>query len=625
MKREDKHTLGPPFIFNELVIGCDRFIKEDAPILVDLMFDGTDMSATSEHLKLLLSQMYHRKEADFRHFLDICRISIRLFDSVNTNEYYMSILILNLYSWIDKNGTKSIMLKNVDLILALLNKITTHFNHQLIRNTIALISQIFHIFATPSKTRKKTMQISIDDYYALQNNLFTRYQFILPNLPLPFVNKSSHSMDPNKQPIHPLPQSIKQVINLYSNYLTIKDKDYCWYREYQEMEKSASLTSMGISAKQAPSLNKQDPFSLFVKAFVPNLNDFVLILLKLLLIGAPMPSKYGGNTPETSPYASTLFVKDQISAIHLEMNRYREALFYFIVEALLNLLDCLKSDDIILEYVKCLLNDANLIPLFLKILQFKDPVKFIQGIPDRSSLNILPEVGPYCTTTFKASLNAFKILNKISRHSVSRSIMLAVHKSPDVLKKWNLINNSEIQIASLKLLKIVFPYATRKFRQTNMKIASQIYCTLKFEPFESFLKFEDTAACQLKGDAKDIDNRKVISHKLDRLLGAGHWSNYGTSDENKEIGSFLRIQSQFSISTSIEDVSAFTNEMMIESKEMIRLFISRDINQLVNEDDVAAEEAQLWVQSFSDLFFSDDRIENEMEKEQALIVVDEIS
>ena len=255
------------FIYNELIIGCERFLKENTPISSDLIFDHTDMNKISEDLRSLLSSMYHNRIANFTYFSDICKLSIHLYDSVNTNEYYMCILILNLYFWIDQPTAKTLMLKNINLTLDLLSKITSHFNHQLIRNTIALIGEIFSIFAnikSSNSPKSDAMKITIDDYYKLQDSLHEKYQFILPNLPIPFSNKSTPLIDPNMQPLLPLPQGIKQVIDLYSQYLVIKDKDYCWYKEYQEIDKSTKLAAMGLGNKQNPTLSsKQDPFSLF--------------------------------------------------------------------------------------------------------------------------------------------------------------------------------------------------------------------------------------------------------------------------------------------------------------------------------------------------------------------------
>ncbi len=597
------------FIFNELVIGCDRFIIPLPEHPKDISLDCCDLNETSENLKLLLSRMYHSKKADFAYFSDVCKLAVSFFDSINNSEYYMTILILNFYFWIDYDTCKARMLHNVPLTLELLSKLVTHFNHQLIRNTVALIGEIFSIFIVDKPKEVKPLKVSVSDYHTLQSNLFQKYQYILPNLPAPFISNQVSTAP--SSPHQSLPPALKQVIDLHSEFLVIKDRDYLWYKESLELSKPKLKSSFS---------SKQDPFSLFIKAFLPSMHDFILQILKLLFMGAPLPSKYS-NTPEASPFASTEFVKDQISAIHLEMNRYRESLFFFIARSLLNLMQALKSDDIILEYFKCLVTDANIIPLLLKIIQLKEPHKFIMGITDRQSLDTLEENATQCETTFQATFISLKILYKLSKNSIHRSVILATHKAPDILKKWTLINNQHLTLQCLKTLKQIFPFATRKFRQTNMKLASSIYCLLKFKPFEGFLKFEDVVAKQAEGEAQLSFQKKIIAHRLDKLLGVGHWSGLKQVEEDPEL-SFYKP----SHSASVEDISLYTEQALKQSKDMIKLFMQTNVNHLVQEQNLlAAEDASLWIESFSDLLFTDDIVLEQEQAQVISIVVDEVS
>uniref|UniRef100_A0A674N9V6 Striatin interacting protein 2 n=1 Tax=Takifugu rubripes TaxID=31033 RepID=A0A674N9V6_TAKRU len=227
---------------------------------------------------------------------------------------------------------------------------------------------------------------------------------------------------------------------------------------------------------------------------LPNLSQFVIALLKLLLAAAPTSK---AKTDSINILADVLPEEMPITVLQsmklgIDVNRHKEIIVKAISALLLLLLKHFKLNHIYqFEIVSQHLVFANCIPLILKffnqnimsyisaknsicVLDF--PHCAVHEMPELTAESL--EAGDnnqFCWRNLFSCINLLRVLNKLTKWKHSRTMMLVVFKSAPILKRALKVKQAMMQLYVLKLLKIQTKYLGRQWRKSNMKTMSAIY------------------------------------------------------------------------------------------------------------------------------------------------------
>jgi len=236
------------------------------------------------------------------------------------------------------------------------------------------------------------------------------------------------------------------------------------------------------------------PSEILYQAMLPNLPQYMIALLKILLAAAPTSKAKTDSInimadvlPEEMPMTVLQSMK-----LGIDVNRHKEILVKAVAAILLLLLKHLKLNHVYqFEFMSQHLVFANCIPLVLKffnqnimayvaaknniaILDF--PACVIGDQPELTAESL--EIGsnlPYCWRNLFSCVNLLRILNKLTKWKHSRIMMLVVFKSAPILKRTLKVKHALLQLYVLKLLKMQTKYLGRQWRKSNMKTMSAIY------------------------------------------------------------------------------------------------------------------------------------------------------
>uniref|UniRef100_A0A4W5P582 Striatin interacting protein 2 n=1 Tax=Hucho hucho TaxID=62062 RepID=A0A4W5P582_9TELE len=236
------------------------------------------------------------------------------------------------------------------------------------------------------------------------------------------------------------------------------------------------------------------PTEILYLGMLPNLSQYVIALLKLLLAAAPTSK---AKTDSINILADVLPEEMPITVLQsmklgIDVNRHKEIIVKAISALLLLLLKHLKLNHIYqFEIVSQHLVFANCIPLILKFFN----QNIISYISAKNSICVLdfphcvvhemPELtaesleagdrNQFCWRNLFSCINLLRILNKLTKWKHSRTMMLVVFKSAPILKRALKVKQAMMQLYVLKLLKIQTKYLGRQWRKSNMKTMSAIY------------------------------------------------------------------------------------------------------------------------------------------------------
>ncbi|XP_071453332.1 striatin-interacting protein 1 homolog isoform X2 [Hetaerina americana] len=236
------------------------------------------------------------------------------------------------------------------------------------------------------------------------------------------------------------------------------------------------------------------PVEILYQAMVPNLSQYMIALLKILLAAAPTSKAKTDSInimadvlPEEMPMTVL-----QSMELGIDVNRHKEIIVKAVSGILLLLLKHFKLNHIYqFEFMSQHLVFANCIPLVLKffnqnitayvgaknvipILDF--PSCIIGDQPELTTDSL--EIGDYqrfCWRNMFSCINLLRILNKLTKWKHSRIMMLVVFKSAPILKRTLKVRHAMMQLYVLKLLKMQTKYLGRQWRKSNMKTMSAIY------------------------------------------------------------------------------------------------------------------------------------------------------
>ena len=234
----------------------------------------------------------------------------------------------------------------------------------------------------------------------------------------------------------------------------------------------------------------------FYKILLPNLPQYMIALLKILLAAAPTSKARSDSLnilvdvmPQEIP--SSIIESTQLT---LDINRHKEIIVKAISAILLLLLKHFKVNHIYqFEFMSQHLVFANCIQLILKFFN-QNTIQLLQyvtaknnisatdftncvlrsALEEESNESVTPDPG-YCWRNIFSCINLVRILQKLTKWKHSRTMMLVVFKSAPILKRALKVRHPMMQLYVLKLLKVQAKYLGRNWRRSNMKIISSIY------------------------------------------------------------------------------------------------------------------------------------------------------
>ncbi|CAH1783106.1 unnamed protein product [Owenia fusiformis] len=286
-----------------------------------------------------------------------------------------------------------------------------------------------------------------------------------------------------------LPQPIHEGVKVLKQHLYISLAELMVKREEEIAANPLSKPEGEV---------KETATEILYRGLLPNLPQYVIALLKILLAAAPTSKAKTDSIniladvlPEEMPTTVLQSMK-----LGIDVNRHKEIIVKSISGLLLLLLKHLKINHIYqFEFLSQHLVFANCIPLVLKffnqnissyisaknvISALDFPNCVIGPQPELTAENL--EAGDnqqFCWRNLFSCINLLRILNKLTKWKHSRTMMLVVFKSAPILKRALKVKQAMMQLYVLKLLKMQTKYLGRQWRKSNMKTMSAIYSKVR--------------------------------------------------------------------------------------------------------------------------------------------------
>ncbi|MBN3320749.1 STRP2 protein, partial [Atractosteus spatula] len=278
---------------------------------------------------------------------------------------------------------------------------------------------------------------------------------------------------------------------IHESVKTLKQHKYVSIAEVQiKREDELQQCPMTMGEEEVEEM----PTEILYVGMLPNLSQYVIALLKLLLAAAPTSKAKTDSIniladilPEEMPVTVLQSMK-----LGIDVNRHKEIIVKAISALLLLLLKHFKLNHIYqFEYVSQHLVFANCIPLILKffnqnimsyisaknsIYMLDFPHCVVHELPELTAESLeAGDSNQFCWRNLFSCINLLRILNKLTKWKHSRTMMLVVFKSAPILKRALKVKQAMMQLYVLKLLKIQTKYLGRQWRKSNMKTMSAIY------------------------------------------------------------------------------------------------------------------------------------------------------
>uniref|UniRef100_A0A8C4H5K0 Striatin interacting protein 2 n=1 Tax=Dicentrarchus labrax TaxID=13489 RepID=A0A8C4H5K0_DICLA len=293
--------------------------------------------------------------------------------------------------------------------------------------------------------------------------------------------------------------------------------------------------------KQGEEEVEETPTEMLYLGMLPNLSQYVIALLKLLLAAAPTSK---AKTDSINILADVLPEEMPITVLQsmklgIDVNRHKEIIVKAISALLLLLLKHFKLNHIYqFEIVSQHLVFANCIPLILKffnqnimsyisaknsicVLDF--PHCVVHEMPELTAESLeAGDSNQFCWRNLFSCINLLRILNKLTKWKHSRTMMLVVFKSAPILKRALKVKQAMMQLYVLKLLKIQTKYLGRQWRKSNMKTMSAIYQKVRHRLNDDWAYGNDIDArpwdfqaeeCALRESIEKFNSRRYDKNK----------------------------------------------------------------------------------------------------------------
>ena len=293
-----------------------------------------------------------------------------------------------------------------------------------------------------------------------------------------------------------LPDPIQESIQVLRQHIYIPLSDIQIAEEEELKKKHAhggGNEGEGGASVKLP--ERDNPTEKLYKILLPNLPQYMIALLKVLLAAAPTSRARNDSlnilVDVLPPEAPANIVES--TQVTFDINRHKEIIVKAISATLLLLLKHFKVNHIYqFEYMSQHLVFANCIPLVLKFFN-QNMIQYIAARNNFPSLNfpacvLFPQDGEatievesaptdsgYCWRNLFSCINLVRILQKLTKWKHFRTVMLVVFRSAPILKRALKVRHPMMQLYILKLLKVQTKYLGRNWRRSNMKTISAIY------------------------------------------------------------------------------------------------------------------------------------------------------
>ncbi|XKL66772.1 hypothetical protein PGB90_010192 [Kerria lacca] len=343
-----------------------------------------------------------------------------------------------------------------------------------------------------------------------------------------------YTLPDDRETLIGLPQPILEGIKVLKRYVYLSLGDI-------QIEKEENICKYPVSQKEKEI--DCNPTETLYQAMLPNMQQNIIALLKVLLAAAPTSKTKTDSInimadvlPEEMPMTVLQSMK-----LNTDVNRHKEIIVKAVSAILLLLLKHFKLNHIYqFEFLSQYLVFANCIPLILKffnqninayvsaknaipILDF--PSCVIGDQPELTSESL--EIGDNqqcCWRNVFSCINLLRVLNKVTKWKHSRIMMLVVFKSAPILKRTLKVRHAMMQLYILKLLKMQTKYLGRLWRKANMKIISAIYQKVRHRLNDDWAYGNDIDArpwdfqaeeCALRTAVDEFNNRRYVALTYD--------------------------------------------------------------------------------------------------------------
>ncbi|KAG5678005.1 hypothetical protein PVAND_007716 [Polypedilum vanderplanki] len=332
-----------------------------------------------------------------------------------------------------------------------------------------------------------------------------------------------------------------------------------------------------------------NPTEILYQAILPNLPQYMISLLKILLAAAPTSKAKTESInimadvlPEDMPMTVT-----QSTKLGIDVSRHKEIIVKAVSAILLLYLKHFKINHVYqFEFMSQHLVFANCIPLVLKffnqsimtyvgsknIIPIMDfPSCVIGEQPELTSDLVIGDSEPYSWRNIFSCINLLRILNKLTKWKNSRIMMLVVFKSAPILKRTLKVRHAMMQLYVLKLLKMQTKYLGRQWRKTNMKIISAIYGKVRHHLNSDWAFGNDLDArpwdfqaeeCTLRTCVDRFNNRRYFSQISNavRFPDQTNLSNQNTGLNSIDNGVFNGIENELNINNILNSENLIEND-----------------------------------------------------------------
>ncbi|XP_012277148.1 striatin-interacting protein 1 homolog [Orussus abietinus] len=389
-----------------------------------------------------------------------------------------------------------------------------------------------------------------------------------------------YKLDGDRESLAGLPQPIHEGVN------TLKQHMYTSLSEIQ-IQKEEEIARNPLSTVEPPP--RQTPTEILYQAILPNLPQYMIALLKVLLAAAPTSKSKSDSInimadvlPEEMPMTVLQSMK-----LGIDVNRHKEIIVKAVSAILLLLLKHFKINHIYqFEFMSQHLVFANCIPLVLKffnqnilayieakniipILDF--PTCVIGDQPELTIENL--EIGDCQTYSWRnvfSCINLLRILNKLTKWKHSRIMMLVVFKAAPILKRTLKVRQAIMQLYVLKLLKMQTKYLGRQWRKTNMKTISAIYSKVRHRLNDDWAYGNDLVARPWDLQGEECALRACVD-----IFNNRRYSNLNKDEEFEPVD------------TSIQSVLGTNIELTDEFKQHYELWLQQEVFQTtINWDEL---------------------------------------
>ncbi|XP_032243066.1 striatin-interacting protein 1 homolog [Nematostella vectensis] len=281
-----------------------------------------------------------------------------------------------------------------------------------------------------------------------------------------------------------------------------------------------------------------NPTEMLYQALLPNLPQYMIALLKILLAAAPTAK---AKTDSINILADVLPENMPSTVLHsmrlgIDVNRHKEVIVKAVSGMMFILLKHFKINHVYqFEFMSQHLVFANCIPLILKFLN-QNVLAFITakntipqldfpscvlGTPSELTAESLEtvDVEGCCWRNMFSCVNLVRILQKLTKWKHSRTMMLVVFKSAPILKRALKVKHDLMQLYVLKLLKAQTKYLGRNWRKSNMKTISAIYQKVRHRLNDDWAFGNDLDARPWDFQAEECSLRTCVDRFNSRRYG----------------------------------------------------------------------------------------------------------